>query len=176
MVKNVLGYWPNNDKWPTYWRGLFSNCSRFNYNIWCYENSQFAQGEFVMLGMYTTWLLASAIKTQNLYMLIVPVFFITALIGLVVYKLLINPIVGKGDTQYISMTVGLSFFLQNMAQVIWTSDYHTVETSIKNQALNFSGFTLAAPRLVAFFVAILLVILVNIFLKNRCRNCYEGNS
>lgn len=124
----------------------------------------FAQGEFVMIGMYVVWMLYSAIGGSP-YLLIVPVILITFIVGWLIYKTVINPIVGKGDTKYILLTVGLSFFLQNIAQVIWTSDYHTIETSIKNSAIQIGEFSISTPRLIAFLVAIGLVIIVNIFLK-----------
>jgi branched-chain amino acid transport system permease protein len=124
----------------------------------------FAQGEFLMVGMYATWLLFSAIGGSP-YLLIIPVAFIMFIFGWLVYKILVNPVVGKGDTSYILLTIGLSFFLQNAAQLIWTADYHTVETSLKGQALQLGGLSILVPRLIAFAVAIILVAIVHLFLK-----------
>ncbi|WP_094547226.1 branched-chain amino acid ABC transporter permease [Petroclostridium xylanilyticum] len=124
----------------------------------------FAQGEFLMVGMYATWLLYSAIGGSP-YLLIIPVAFIMFIFGWLVYKILINPVVGKGDTAYILLTVGLSFFLQNAAQLIWTADYHTVETTIKGHSIQLGELSILTPRLIAFLVAIVLVAVIHIFLK-----------
>lgn len=124
----------------------------------------FAQGEFVMLGMYVTWLLFSAIGGSP-YLLIVPAGIIMFIIGWLIYKIVINPVVGKGDTSYILLTVGLSYFLQNAAQLAFSADYHTVESSIKNNAIQVAGLSIQTPRLIAFVVAIVMVIFVHIFLK-----------
>ena len=124
----------------------------------------FAQGEFMMLGMYAAWMLFSSVGGSP-YLLIVPVMVIMFVFGWFMYKLVINPIVGKGDTQFILLTVGLSFLLQNVAQILWTADYHTIETSIKTSSINFMDLSISIPKLIAFIVAIGLVIIMHIFLK-----------
>lgn len=120
----------------------------------------FAQGEFFMMGMYLTWLIWR-ISHVSPYVLLIAVAPLMLLFGLVVYKRLIRRVVGKGDTMYILLTIGLSILMQNMALLIWTSDYYTVDHPIKAAAIHLGPLTVPTGRLVAFGAAILIVAILN---------------
>ncbi len=124
----------------------------------------FAQGEFLMVGMYVTWLLYKAIGGSP-YLLIPPVIVIMFIFGLLLYKIVVKPVVGKGDTAYILLTVGLSIFLQNVVQLIWGANYFSIETTIKTEAIQMGDVSIQLPRLIAFIGAIILVGGLHLFLK-----------
>ena len=125
----------------------------------------FAQGEFLMLGMYSTYLLHKAFNSASPYLLIIPVATIMFLIGLLIYKAVIHPVIGKGDTSYILLTVGLSFFLQNVAQVVFSPNPIGIETSIKNHSIKLADLAIITPRIIAFAIAAVFMILVSLFLS-----------
>lgn len=125
----------------------------------------FAQGEFLMLGLYITWMFANAIGTGNPYLLIVPVATIMFLFGMTVYRVVIHPVVGQGTTSYILLTVGLSYFLQNVAQMIWTANPVGINSPIKTDSISLGELSLALPRIIAFGIALVFMILVSAFLS-----------
>jgi len=125
----------------------------------------FAMGEFLMLGMYVTWV-GYNITGWNNYMQFALVIVVMALIAYITFKLCFRPLLGKDNTSFILVTVGLSYFLMNLAQLIFSANSQTVPSSIKSTALALGEFSVGLPRLIAFVVAIVLVLIVN-FIMNK---------
>ncbi len=125
----------------------------------------FAQSEFLMLGMYFTYMLYKVFNLETPYLLIIPVAGIMFSLGMLIYSIAVRPVVGKGDTSYILLTVGLSYFLQNMAQVIWSANPVSVDTELKNSSIALGPLTIITPRIIAFGIAALFMLLVNFFLS-----------
>jgi branched-chain amino acid transport system permease protein len=124
----------------------------------------FAQGEFVMLGMYVSWMLATFVHIGP-YSGLILVGLIMFGIGYLTFKLLLIRILGKPDESFILLTLGLSIFLQNVMLLIFKADYRTVQTPIKNAALRFLGLAISVPRVIAFMVALVLVVALTTFLN-----------
>ena len=120
----------------------------------------FAMGEYLMVGMYMTWI-GYSIFGGNAYMQILFVAITMAIIAYVSFKLTLANVLGKSSTAYILMTVGLSFILQNLAQLIFGANYKTVPAAVNNISIPLGPFNLALPRLIAFVVALLLIFLIS---------------
>ena len=125
----------------------------------------FANGEFLMLGMYFTYLLYN-VTGWNAYILIPGVIVLMSLLGYVCYQLVIRPILGRDSSTYIMVTVGLSYFLMNLAQILFTATPVSVPSDIKTSAVNIGAFSLSLPRLIAFLTACVLIFAVWLFMKN----------
>jgi len=123
----------------------------------------FAQGEFVMLGMYLSWMLAT-ITHIGAYPGLLVVGAGMFAIGYIAFKFLIVRVLGKNEEACILLTLGLSIFLQNVILLIFGADYRTVATSIKDLAFHAGSLSIAVPRLVAFGVALLMVAFLSVFL------------
>jgi branched-chain amino acid transport system permease protein len=124
----------------------------------------FAHGEFVMLGMYASWILATFlhIGPYQGFILVGAIMFV---VGYVIFKVLIIRIIGKSDESFILLTMGVSIFLQNIVLLIFGADYHAVNTTIKDAAFHLFGLAISEPRLIAFLVALALVLGLTAFLK-----------
>jgi branched-chain amino acid transport system permease protein len=128
------------------------------------EIINFAHGEFLMLAMYAAfWLFQLyGIDPYLSMVIILPLFF---LIGVLVQRVTIQPIINAPPLNQIFMTVGLSMVLQNVALFIWTADYRTVKTAYSGLTLKTTGLLISFPRLVAFLLAMGLIAALLIFLK-----------
>lgn len=124
----------------------------------------FANGEFLMFGMYFTYLLYQ-ITGWNCYALIPLVVIVMAVFGWVVYKLIIQRIIGRDSTTAIMITVGLSYFLMNLAQMLFTATPVSVPSDIKTASVKVGSFSASLPRLIAFLSACLLIFLVWLFMQ-----------
>lgn len=124
----------------------------------------FANGEFLMFGMYFTYLIYQ-ITGWNCYALIPLVVIVMAVFGWVVYKLIIQRIIGRDSTTAIMITVGLSYFLMNLAQMLFTATPVSVPSNIKTAAVKVGSFSASLPRLIAFLAACLLIFLVWLFMQ-----------
>lgn len=123
----------------------------------------FAQGEFVMLGMYASWMLATFL-TIGPYPGLILVALLMIGVGWLIFKTLIKRVVGKPDEVAILLTLGLSTFLQNAILMIFGADYLTVQTTIKDAAFNMSGLSVPYARVIAFIVALVFVGLLSYLL------------
>lgn len=124
----------------------------------------FANGEFLMFGMYFTYLLYS-VTGWTCYALIPLVVIVMTVFGYVIYKLVIQRIVGRDSTTYIMVTVGLSYFLMNLAQILFTATPVSVPSDIKTTSVKIFSFSASLPRLIAFLAACVLIFLVWIFMQ-----------
>lgn len=124
----------------------------------------FAHGEFMMLGMYLTyWIWHSTGADPYLLLLIsMPTLF---LFGALIYKALVDRVIGGIDEQQIFLTVGLSIFLQNIALLSWTGTYRTVTTAYSMAILSAGPVTISVPRFLAFICSVILAVAITLFLK-----------
>lgn len=128
----------------------------------------FAQGEFLMIGMYLTYFMYPMLgKNATPYLLIIPVALIMFLFAAVVFKLSISHVIGKGDSNYIVLTLGLSYLFQNLAQFIFGASFLTlpISDSLRYGAIRLGSLVLMLPRVYAFVAATIAVILMNFFLS-----------
>jgi branched-chain amino acid transport system permease protein len=135
------------------------------------EIVNFAHGEFLMLAMYLSYFLFQfyGIDPYLGMLIVVPVFFV---VGIVVQRTTIQPILNAPPLNQIFMTVGLSMVLQNAALFFWTADYRTVKTGYSALTLKTSGLIISFPRLVAFLLAMAIIAALLVYLKKT----YTGKS
>jgi branched-chain amino acid transport system permease protein len=123
----------------------------------------FAQGEFVMLGMYVAFWLWKlwGIDPYLSLLITMPLLF---LFGVLLQHFLFRPILHAPDLAQIFMTVGLSVVLMNAALFFFTADFRSVKTVYSEWTLRYLGITLGVPRLFAFLGALILAGLLALFL------------
>lgn len=130
----------------------------------------FAQCEYLMMGMYVTYCLYNLFHLDadsNPYLFIIPVATFMFIFGVVIYQVFIRPIVGRDMVSFILLTMGLSYVLQNGAQILWTANPKSIDTAIRSQSIYIGSIDLSIPlaKLVAFVLAVAFVLLVSAFLK-----------
>lgn len=123
----------------------------------------FAQGEFVMIGMYISFFLATQFGIDPLVSLVVsmPVLFLA---GVLIQHFLIRRVLGPNDMPQIFLTFALSLLLLNLSLMLFTANYRTVHTSYSEAALHFGGLYIPVAKLIAFAVAMALSALLWVFL------------
>ena len=123
----------------------------------------FAQGEFVMIGMYITFFLATQLGLDPLLSLFVcmPVMFV---VGVLVQQFLIRRVLGLNDLPQIFLTFALSLLIVNVALMLFTANYRTVHTAYSDEAFHVAGLYVPVAKLIAFGVAMLLSGLLWVFL------------
>jgi len=124
----------------------------------------FAQGEFVMIGMYITFFLFNYLGIDPLLSLFIsmPVLFV---IGMLVQHFLIRRVLGPNDMPQIFLTFALSLLLLNLALLLFSADYRTIHTSYSDAAFHLGGLYVPEAKLIAFVVAMALSGALWIFLR-----------
>ncbi len=124
----------------------------------------FCQGELLMVGMYLTYLFATTLGLDP-YLSLPLVAIIMIGLGAIIQAGLITPLLGAAnDSNLIFMTVGLMMLMQNLALVLFKSDYRTVQTPYSLKNIHFLGQVVSLPKLISFGVLIFVTILLYMFL------------
>ena len=115
----------------------------------------FAQGEFVMIGMYISFYLATSFGIDPLVSLVIsmPALFV---VGVLLQHFLIRRVLGLGDMPQIFLTFALSLLLVNLALLLFTANYRTVQTSYSETAIHLGTLYVPVAKLIAFAVAMAL--------------------
>jgi len=123
----------------------------------------FAQGEFVMLGMYISFFLATRYGIDPLASLAVsmPALFI---VGWLLQRFLIRRVLSLGDMPQIFLTFALSLLLVNVALLLFTANYRTVDTAYTEMTIHLGPLYIAVAKLIAFVVAMALSGILWVFL------------
>ncbi len=123
----------------------------------------FAHGDFVMLGAYFTYVLALLLHLDaSLTALItMPLFF---LLGIGIYKLMIERVLGAEPLIQIAVTVGLLMILRNVALAIWHAEPRGVPSTPLNIPLHIGPITIALSRLIPAILSIIALYIIHFLL------------
>lgn len=127
----------------------------------------FAQGDFLAIGMYFTYAMYLLMPSDSLpYWLLLPVGAAMYLMGCIIFSTSIKKVIGKGDSNYILLTIGLSYLIQNMIQLFFGPDFKSiaVSDSLRYGSIHAGPAFLSVPRLIAFAAAAVFVLFVSWFL------------
>jgi branched-chain amino acid transport system permease protein len=115
----------------------------------------FAQGEFVMIGMYISFFLFTQFGIDPLLSLLVsiPVLFV---VGILLQHFLIRRVLGQNDMPQIFLTFALSLLLLNVSLMLFTANYRSVHTAYSDEAIHFGEIYVPVAKLIAFVVAMVL--------------------
>ncbi len=124
----------------------------------------FAHGEFLMLGLYVAFFLVTyAGFTPYLTILVtVPA---VALIGAVIFRSTIRPILSDPPMNQIMLTLGISLILQNVALVAFRGDVRLMKSAWVDTTLSLGSVVVGAPQTVALVGAVLLTVGMWYFLR-----------
>jgi branched-chain amino acid transport system permease protein len=87
-----------------------------------------------------------------------------AVLGIGVHILIISPILGSAPVNQLLATGGLLFFLQSFATFLWTTDHRSVRVTLPT--IELGGMFLSFARLIAFAVALLVMLGLYLFLRH----------
>lgn len=128
----------------------------------------FAQGDFLAIGMYLAYAMYSLLPAGSYpYWLLVPVGAAMYLIGCIIFSSSVKRVIGKGDSNYILLTIGLSYLIQNVIQLIFGPDFKSIAIpdALRYGAVQAGETFFSVPRLIAFCSAAVFVLFLNWFLN-----------
>jgi branched-chain amino acid transport system permease protein len=123
----------------------------------------FAQGEFVMLGMYGTYGLYSYLRLDSYLALaiVLPGLF---LFGALVQRLILAPLRTE-PTMQIFATFGLLMLIENVILAVTRGTAYSVTSPLAQTSVNIAGVQVGAVRLIALAAATLVAVVLGLFLK-----------
>jgi branched-subunit amino acid ABC-type transport system permease component/ABC-type branched-subunit amino acid transport system substrate-binding protein len=123
----------------------------------------FAHGALVMAGMYSSYFLYTELRIDPFasLLIVVPAMF---LIGVLIERYLISPILNAPELNQLLLTEGLSIVLINTALLLFTSNYLTMTTAYSGATVRVAGVSLSVPQLAACGIAFLITLAVYFFI------------
>jgi len=128
------------------------------------ELVNFAYGEFLMIGMYTSYLLSVYWNIDPVFLIPIVAAFV-ALVGAATHKVIISKVLRKSMLPQILSTFGLSVFLVSLSQFLFTADYRLVENTIFDGRFEIAGVFIPAAQVFGGIISILLCLFVLWFMS-----------
>lgn len=121
-----------------------------------------AYAELVMCGMYAVYWLTNVYGWPVLLACAAAIFFV-ALLGVLVHRLIIEPILGSAPINQLLATGGLLFFLQSLATLLFGTDFRNL--GVRLPIIELGDIFISFSRLLAFIVALLGASALYLFLS-----------
>ncbi len=123
----------------------------------------FSHGEFLMLGMYSSFWLYSLLHLDPLITLPLTALTLFA-IGAAIYRIVIRRITDAPMLSQIFTTFGLMILLRGLAQFFWKPDFRMIDKPLVAGTLTLGEIQLGRPQVVAAIGAIVTTSAVWLFL------------
>lgn len=102
----------------------------------------FAHGDVIMVGAYVSFLATSSAGINPIVSIFISVAVCT-LLGVIIERLAYKPLRGATSLAVLITAIGVSYFLQNAAQLLWGSD-----SKVFTSVVSFKSISLAGGKLV----------------------------
>jgi branched-chain amino acid transport system permease protein len=133
--------------------------------IWGVMNIvNFAHGDFLMLGMFTSFWLYTLYGLDPLFS--IPI--CTALLfilGLLIYRFIVSKVMKGPMLAQLVVTFGVSIFLANLAVFLWTPDFRLIDKPLLHGTWDIGSIKLSVPKFVATIGSFIISLFVFLFLK-----------
>ena len=116
----------------------------------------FAHGDIIMIGGYVCFFAVSRFELPPLVGIVLAVVACTAL-GIVVEKLAYKPLRSAASLAVLITAIGVSYFLQNGAQLLWTSSPKVFPNVISEGKLLLGGLTISNVTIVTIVVCVVIM-------------------
>jgi branched-chain amino acid transport system permease protein len=123
-----------------------------------------AHGEMVMLGMFGAYWSYTLWKFDPFVSLVlwVPLLFLA---GMLIYRFLLRPIITGDELNGLLYTAGLSLLIANLALLLWTGDYRTLNLPYALEPMRPFGISVPVPLAIAFVLAAAITGALYVFLS-----------
>src|SRR5580693_6494065 len=118
--------------------------------------------ELVMCGMYAVYWL-HAVYAWPFLLACAAAILLVALLGLVLHRLIIEPILGSAPINQLLATGGLLFFLQSFATLLFGTDFRNI--GVRLPVIELGDIYISYARLLAFAMALIGAVALYFFLK-----------
>lgn len=125
----------------------------------------FAQGEFMMLGMYIAYFAKLYFDIDPIFMLPVSM-IILYFFGVFTYKAFVCRILEGPAVAQRLLTFALSMVYSNVAMIAFGAEYKTLQNLMISGTFQIGNVTLSWTKVVPFLVCIVLVVLLQMFLNH----------
>ena len=127
----------------------------------------FAHGDVIMVGAYISFVTTSYMKVPGWASVLIAIAFCTVL-GILIERLAYKPLRGAGSLAVLITAIGVSYFLQNSALLIWGSAPKVFTSVVKGMPglKLFNGeLTITPESIVTLLACVIIMILLTLFIN-----------
>jgi branched-chain amino acid transport system permease protein len=130
-----------------------------------------AHGAFIVLGSYFTYWAFNLLGLDPFLSVAVTAFALFV-IGVVVERVTIDPVITMGFDQPVIITFALLLIIENLIKLLWTSDVRGLSTSYSSSSIHIGSTSIPAGLLGIFVVSVASTLIIHLFLTKT----YTGKS
>src|SRR5699024_2056039 len=123
-----------------------------------------ANGEFVLIGAYISLTIMTAYNLPFILAVLITLVF-SAILGLVVERIMLRPLQNTALISVIMATIGLSSVLGGAVHMIWGTQPKSFPAVFPATPVEFSGIIIAPVYLYSFIIVMVLLIIFSLFFK-----------
>ncbi|MBF0506494.1 MAG: branched-chain amino acid ABC transporter permease [Nitrospirae bacterium] len=133
--------------------------------IWGVMNIvNFAHGEFLMLGMFTSFWLFTLFGIDPIFS--IPICFVGMFVmGTLIYRFIVSKVMKGPVLAQLVVTFGVSIFISNLAVYFWTPDFRLLPATMLQGTWQIGGVDLSIPKVAASFGSVIASVSMFFFLK-----------
>ncbi len=124
----------------------------------------FAHGDIIMVGAYVAFFALSNYGLPLIPALLVAIVTCTAL-GVIIERLAYKPLRQASSLSVLITAIGVSYFLQNGAQLLWSSSSKVFPSIIPNGSVSLGGASVSYLTLITIAVCIVVMVLLTAFIN-----------
>jgi branched-chain amino acid transport system permease protein len=124
----------------------------------------FAQGQFLLIGAYVVWAL-TVDAGWHWALAIAGAIGVAVVLGLLVERLILRPLVGEPTISVIMVTIGLAQVLGALVQIIWGTQPHPFPEFIPDDVISIGGARTGENRLWALGLVVLALVAFAVFFQ-----------
>ncbi|OLS33767.1 branched-chain amino acid ABC transporter permease [Bacillus sp. MRMR6] len=128
-----------------------------------YRLLNLAHGEFYMLGAYVSFFTMSILGFP-FFVAVIASMIITGIFGLIAEFLVFRRLQHHSESDQVVATVGLFFFIENIALYFLTANFHSIVSPFPAQSVvKFAGLSISSHRLMIIIVTCIFVVMLHYF-------------
>jgi branched-chain amino acid transport system permease protein len=124
----------------------------------------FAQGQFLLIGAYVVWAL-TVDAGLHWALAIAGAIGVAVVLGLLVERLILRPLIGEPTISVIMVTIGLAQVLGALVQIIWGTQPRAFPEFIPDDVVSIAGARTGENRLWALGLVVLALIAFAVFFQ-----------
>ncbi|MDO5455590.1 MAG: branched-chain amino acid ABC transporter permease, partial [Eubacteriales bacterium] len=127
----------------------------------------FAHGDVIMVGAYIAFFSLTRFNLP-LPAAILAAMLVCTVLGVVIERLAYKPLRQAPSLAVLITAIGVSYFLQNGAQILWSSSSKVFPSVISNGSLKLGGLSISYLTLITILTCIVIMVCLTMFI-NRTR-------
>jgi len=127
----------------------------------------FAHGDVIMVGAYISFCVTNYLGLP-VGVAVIAAVVVCTLLGVIIEALAYRPLRGTASLAVLITAIGVSYFVQNAAQLIWSSNAKSFPSIISMEAISLFGgqLTITGEVVVNIIVAVVIMIMLTWFTGN----------